>query len=457
MSENEKYLAALSDALNHSRLSRRQLLKRSAILGLSVPVLSSLLAACGSDDSSGSSGDQPADEEEEITITWLGWWVNEWGDAHTRLIEGFEEAHPNIKVDAVFVPYPDMATRLTAASAGGDTQYDFFGTEGSWIPGLVNQGYIEPLDEWLANDPEFADRLVSTAPRVLQGTTYALNLYENVYHFAYNEDIFEEEGLEPPTSWEEFVEVMIALRDEGSNRYGMSMPLQDGGFILTRYFGFRLAQEGGRILDEDGNVVFNGPEGVRALEWWRDFYQQDLVVPGSMGEDQSLMLEFVINGQVAGIIDGPFILNKAREVDPDIRLAYAPAWRAETGGYLWAGSSLGMNAKSEKKEAVWKFFNYIYSDEVSTELTHAMSYPFSTKAAMASLADSDDPMLRMIPDMASQDPDHNLGFPVLTEGAAMVRAIQLAFQEVVTGEKDAQEALDEAAKVWQDAFDNYGN
>ena len=50
MSERAKDPASLDDALLHSRLSRRQLLRRSVVFGLSVPAIGSLLAACGSDD-----------------------------------------------------------------------------------------------------------------------------------------------------------------------------------------------------------------------------------------------------------------------------------------------------------------------------------------------------------------------------------------------------------------------
>ena len=41
---------SLGEIFEHSRLSRRQLLKRSVIFGLSVPAVASLLAACGDDD-----------------------------------------------------------------------------------------------------------------------------------------------------------------------------------------------------------------------------------------------------------------------------------------------------------------------------------------------------------------------------------------------------------------------
>jgi ABC-type glycerol-3-phosphate transport system substrate-binding protein len=208
-----------------------------------------------------------------------------------------------------------------------------FGTEGSWLSGLSKLGYVENLDPWLARDKAFTASLTGTAQRRLGGKTLSLCLYLIPYHFAYNVDFFNKAQLKPPASWAEFVQVEQRLRDKPGGRYGMSMPLSDGGFILTRYFGFRLAQEGGQLIDDSGKVAFNSPAGVAALRWWKDFYNMGLVVPGSLGEDQTQMLEYVASGQVPTIIDGPFIWSKAKQIDANIKLAYAPAWRARSGGY----------------------------------------------------------------------------------------------------------------------------
>jgi multiple sugar transport system substrate-binding protein len=395
-------------------------------------------------------GAAEASSDEVVELRWLQWWVNEWGpENHAQLIEGFEATHPNIKVTVVDVPWPDMAGKLQAAAAGGAETYDVFGTESTWLSGLDKQGFVENLDSWLEGDPEFAESLTTSTPLVLHGQTKGLCLYLIPYQFAYNVDVFEEKGLEPPTNWDEFVAVMEALRDEASGSYGMSMPLQDAGFIMTRYFGFRLAQEGGKWFDEEGNVVFNSPEGVAAMQWWKDFYDKGLVVPGSLGEDQSQMLEFVATEQVPAIIDGPFIWTKAKQLNPDIRLAYAPAWTAKTGGYSWACSGMGMAANTPHKEEAWEFIKYIYSDEVSQKMTETISLLWATDAGVAALEGSDDPLLSQVPAFANQDPEHNVTFPVLPEATKLVDAFGLAFQQVMAGEKDAQTALDEAAAVWQ--------
>jgi multiple sugar transport system substrate-binding protein len=383
-------------------------------------------------------------------IRWLQWWVNEWGpDNHASLIAGFEKENPDVKVTVIDSPYPQMAGKLNAAAAAGDGSYDLFGVEASWISGLLRLGYIEKLDPWLARDRAFADSLVETAQRRLAGGTYSLCLYMIPYHFAYNVDALGRKGLQPPRSWDEFVAVLRTLRDKSQNRYGMSMPLSDAGFIMTRYLGYRLAQEGGRWIDADGRAVFNSPEGVAALTFWKDLYAMDLVVPGSLGENQTQMLEYLAAGQVDTTIDGPFIWTKAKQVNPNIRIAYAPPWKLKTGGYQWSCSGLGLNAKSQNKEAAWRFMRYLYSRPASVQMTKTISLPWATKAAMASLAGSADPILRYVPDFASQDARNNLVFPVLPEASKLLDAVKTAFQDGVTGKKNPKAALDEAAAIWQ--------
>jgi len=433
-----------------------QRITRTFVLA-AVLILAVILSACAAPaaPAGGAAADGgEAMEEEVVEITWLQWWVNEWGpDNHAQLIADFEAQNPNIKVTVVDVPWPEMAGKLQAAAAGGSETYDLFGTESTWIAGLTKQGFIEDLGPWLENDPEFAAKLTPTTPMNLLGETRGLCLYLIPYQFAYNVDVFEEKGLEPPTNWDEFLEVLQALRDEDTNSYGMSMPLQDGGFLLLRYFNFRLAQEGGQMLDENGNVAFNSAEGVAAMDWWKEFYDMGLVVPGSFGEDQALMLEFVASGQTSAIIDGPFIWTKAKQIDPEIRMAYAPAWTHNTGGYSWACSGMGIAANSPHKEEAWEFFKYIYSDEVSLKMTETVSLLWATNAAVDSLADSDDPMLSQVPAFANQDPENNILFAPLPEASKLIDAFQQAFQQVLAGEKDSQTALDEAAAIWQAELD----
>ncbi len=390
---------------------------------------------------------------EVVEIKWLEWWQTSWVENQDQLIADFEATHPNIKVTVVDTPWDGMAEKLQAAAAGGGEAYDVLGMENEWIASLDKQGYLENLDSWLEQDTKFADRLLPSTPMKLYGDTKALCLYLIPYQFAYNVDVFAEKGLEPPTNWEEFVQVLEALRDESTNTYGMSMPLQDASFIMTRYFPFRLAQEGGQWFDENGKVAFNSPEGVAALQWWVDFYQKGLVVPGSMGEDQNLMAEFLASEQTVATIDGPFIPETIRAINPEVKMAYAPPWQDKTGGYSWACSGIAMASNSQHKEEAWEFINYLYSEKVSTEFAKKIAYVWATKAGLEWLAESDDPFMKWVPAMADQDPEHNVVYPTLPEGEKLHDVFKQAFQEALSGEKDAKTALDEAAAVWQEVLD----
>lgn len=88
MHESEKHLASLSNALENSRLSRRRLLKRSAIFGLSAPVIGSLLAACGGDD------EEPAEESEPTTEAPAGQATDEPEDEAEPTDEPQDEGDP---------------------------------------------------------------------------------------------------------------------------------------------------------------------------------------------------------------------------------------------------------------------------------------------------------------------------------------------------------------------------
>jgi ABC-type glycerol-3-phosphate transport system substrate-binding protein len=389
----------------------------------------------------------------QVELKWLQWWVTEWGaDTHHQLIANFEAAHPNIKVTVTDVPWPDMPPKLQAAAAGQEV-YDVFGTEGSWLSSLVKQNYAEDLGPWLKKDPDFANSLTNMTPMDYQGVTRGLCLYIIPYNFTYNVDMFQQKGIAPPTNWDEYVSAMQALKDPSNGVYGAAFPFNDSSFILTRDFGLRLAQEGGRWLDDKSNIAFNSPEGVAALQWWVDFYNKNLQVPGSFGQDQAFVNEQIAAGKVASSIDGPFVWIKVKQINPNVKMAATPPWKAATGGYSWACSGFGMNANTTHKQEAWEFMKYLLSKDVSINMTKKVSLVWATKASVDSLQTTDDPVLRQVPAILNTDPQHNIIYPNLPNMEKLQDDFGQEFQAALSGQKTAKQALDDAAKVWQSAID----
>ena len=134
----------------------------------------------------------------------------------------------------------------------------------------------------------------------------------------------------------------------------------------------------------------------------------------------------------------------------DARIAFAPAWTdAETGygGYQWACSGLAISSNSEHKEEAWKFIEFLLSDEGSIYMSEQTSVTYATKANFARFGEMDNPILKEVPPMLSQDPEHNLFFAPTADFSVHDEWVA-AFQEVLDGEREAQDALDAMVELW---------
>ena len=82
-----------------------------------------------------------------------------------------------------------------------------------------------------------------------------------------------------------------------------------------------------------------------------------------------------------------------------------------------------------------------------------MSIPFATKAAIASLSGSDDPILKQIPQMLNGDPQHNLFLLPTPDFEKLHRAFLDAFQQVLQGKQEPKAALDQVVALWNEEID----
>ena len=392
---------------------------------------------------------------EQVTLHWLEWWDGEWGnDTMDALTQGFEKK-TGIKVERTAVPWDNMYD-LLIANAQGDAKYDVLGMEGCcFLTGVDKLGGVEPLGPYLERDKAFADSLTTLTVVKWRGQPMMVNWYIMPYSYVYNMDILDKAGQKPPKNWDEALTVSKALSDSHVVNHGLGVTFGDSSLLYPMYylFGSRLAQLGGRLYDDQGHAVFNSKEGVAALQWWKDLYKSGLVAENSFGITWTQQREDFATGKIAAMWGGPFEGTIAKQVDPKIRVAYPPAWCDKTCGYQWAGSGLAVSANSKHKQEAWEFIKYLLSDETSIYLTKAKSIPFATKAAVQSLADSQDPILKQIPAMLTGDPTHNLFLAPTPDFEKLHRAFLEAFQQVLQDKRQPQEALDSVVAMWNEEID----
>lgn len=137
-------------------------------------------------------------------------------------------------------------------------------------PEYIREGRLRPLDELIDTEEldDFYEPLLAYFQR--DGQTYALPRDYQTVALLVNVDLFEEAGLEPPTTWDEFYEAAATLTD--GDVYGLGLTTN-----LWNWLSF-LFQAGGSLLDETGTqMTLDTPEAGKALTFYTNLYKDGYV------------------------------------------------------------------------------------------------------------------------------------------------------------------------------------
>lgn len=237
------------------------------------------------------------------------------------------EENNNVFYEAVSVPLSDFEERRSVTIAAGDMP-DY--VTDSW-PGVENEfvasGVILPISDYVHLMPHFQDRVERwdlqdelDNLRYLDGKYYVLpGLHENVhfdFSLKYNKTVFDEYGIEEPTSWDELRTALETLRDETDT---MPMTLWWQGNSMFSFAGPSFNTIGGwgfgdgAMYDEDADEFVYAPleQGYRDMvEYFAGLVEDGLLTPEAFTQDgertrnQLVNLEsFVSSGQAITMAD----------------------------------------------------------------------------------------------------------------------------------------------------------
>ncbi|MET0813333.1 MAG: extracellular solute-binding protein [Microbacterium sp.] len=327
-------------------------------LGVAVVAVVGLgLAGCAGGGGGDAGGDQ-------TTITLATWRTEDTTLWETEVIPVFEAEHPDIKV--VYQPTDTNDYNATVqASVDGGTAADLimcrpFDVNRAWIA----DGYFDDLSGLDAVGTFSETALAAWTDDA--GTPYCVPTASVLAGFYYNKAIFEELGLEVPTTMDEFYDVLDAVKENGT--YAPIALGSADGWQLAYNVLYSLGPnywkgEEGRLGLIDGTQKLTDPDFVDAFQATAD------LIPYLPEGYQSLsyedMMQLFTLGQAAILPDGSWDITAATSTGLDVGVFAAPVVNEGDQRYLqeMPDMAIGLSASSKNKEAATEFLEWLGTPE----------------------------------------------------------------------------------------------
>jgi len=374
--------------------------------GLYVSVIALLLTACGGGNSdkgagssagsnstngSGSSGASNAGSD-VVTIEIWGWNPNE--ENGQIYVNAFNQSHTDIQIKYVQSEYNDYLNKLKLGMLTGEGP-DLFGVQAGEM--LVQYAeFMEDLTPyaeaaWGAN---WADRFYEFGLTQLQknGKTQALPFFMSAAGYLwYNKTILDAHGLQPPATFEEWVQLSRQLNEKGVTPFIQGA--KDSWVNFDMFIALANEISPGKIYEaEAGTVPWTDPDLVEAMRYWKRLFDEGIMQKGALGVSQYPdMHDKWAKGESVMILFGTWNndhmtketierLKTTLGVKEDYQfmpLRFPDINGDGQPGRLFGGPDVGwaMNKNSKNKEAAWRVLEWLESEEAQQVHAKQLNVP----------------------------------------------------------------------------------
>ncbi|NGO75686.1 sugar ABC transporter substrate-binding protein [Streptomyces sp. YC504] len=346
-------------------------------------VLALTAAACG-DDGSGAGGDKGDEGSGKGEITF---WDNNGGvrtDIWKEIIADFEKANPDIKVKYVGIPAESVQSKYDTAIQGGGLP-DVGGMGTAMLSAFAVQGALDPVGDRIDKSALKGKLTQAMVDSVLSAgggkELYTVPTSANNGTLWYRTDLFEEAGLEEPSTWPKFFEAAEKLTDTGKNRFGYT--IRGGEGSIAQALDATYGQSGITEFWDGDKTTVNDPKNVEALEKYVGLYKK-ATPSADVNNDFKKMVAQWDSGQI-GMLSHNLGSYQDHLKALDGKFRGIPNPTQEDGTRVQISNpvdGLALFKSSKNKEAAWKFMEFAVGHESNSKWNEsAGAIPSNTEAA----------------------------------------------------------------------------
>ncbi len=349
-----------------------------------------------------------------------------------------------IKVEMDTTDYVKLHDKQVLELVAG--RYDVYQIDQFWVSNYIKNGWLAPLDSMIQRDNIPVSNYYPNLMKIgaADGKQYVLPLSAIPVIYYYNKPLLDAAGLQPGDTWQDVLTVAKQLtRPAGGGTpatWGIAIRGERGNPITWTFLPI-LWSFGGQILDENMHPVYNSPQAVAAVQFFKELNQYSppgwhsaQEVAGLMQQGQAAQLTLM--SVYAGSMDDPA---QSKVVD-QVGFAEMPKGpggeRASILG-LW---TIGIAERSSRKDASAAFLNYLAQPDVAKK----MAFSGTVSPTM--------PQIYQAPDAPRYYATIGkvLNYvhvpPLIPESEEWFLSIGTALQEALSGEKTPQQAMDDSVR-----------
>ncbi len=373
-------------------------------------------------------------------------------DVLQSLVDKFNQAHPNIQVESLYVGQADQQLPKILAAVVGNAPPDLLWFNATLTGQLVELDAIAPMENWLAQSP-VRDEIDPALFESMQyaGHTWSVPFGTNNVGVFYRPSLFKAAGItDLPKTWDELRQVARTLTrdtngDKRIDQHGIFLPLGKGEFAVFLWLPF-MWSGGGELGNAQGQeasaiALANNQGAIAALQFWRNLIEDGSTILSL--PERGYETDNFLAGKVAMQLTGPWTLGQLKATGVDFGVFPIPAQKEQataTGGE----NLFILKTTPEREKAAWTFAEYVAGEEFQTEWALGTGYlPVNLKARQSAKYQAfvaEQPAVKVFLEQAK----YGRSRPIFTGYNRVSENVGRALESVLLGKSSPQEALKKA-------------
>ncbi|UOE92189.1 extracellular solute-binding protein [Alkalihalobacillus sp. LMS39] len=268
--------------------------KAHSLLGILVLFMAMVVIGCSSsegntteENSEGNNQEPTSKTEEEVVVNFMHLWPEGSSKQHHMIVEDiiaeYEGNNPNVKVKTEILSNEQYKEKLKILAASNELPDVGMTWAAGFLEPYVDGNKFASLDDLISGELGESFIAGTTEAYALNGTTYGLPLELNIAPIYYNKQIFADNNVEVPETYEDFVNVVKTLAENGVTPITLGNKDRWTGSMWYMYLADRIGGPETLTNAINRTGTFEDPALIQAAEEIQNLVELDGFLKGFNG------------------------------------------------------------------------------------------------------------------------------------------------------------------------------